>query len=227
MDKLKEEFPELQTFQNNVSAIEDADLILIAVKPWKVETVAYEIKDIINPDTQIIGSMVGGMNADEVSEYFRRSDGRVSPVYYIIPNTAATISESMTFITGARTSHEQDQMVKKLFDDLGQTLLVEPRMMNAGMAIASCGIAFAMRYIRANIEGGIELGLYAADAKKAIIQTLRGAANLLETSGTHPEEEIDKVTTPGGITIRGLNAMEKAGFSAAIIEGLRKSGTIN
>jgi len=91
------------------------------------------------------------------------------------------------------------------------------------MALASCGIAYVMRYIRAASEGGVELGMYASDAKKIVMQTMLGAVKLLESTGNHPEAEIDKVTTPGGITIRGLNAMEANGFTTAVIEGLKAS----
>jgi len=70
-------------------------------------------------------------------------------------------------------------------------------------------------------EGGVELGLYPREAVEAALQTVKGAAVLLEARGTHPEAEIDRVTTPGGITIRGLNEMERAGFSSAVIRGLK------
>ncbi|MBP5618861.1 MAG: pyrroline-5-carboxylate reductase, partial [Bacteroidaceae bacterium] len=72
-------------------------------------------------------------------------------------------------------------------------------------------------------EGGVELGLYARDAQHIVQQTLKGAVELLEATNGHPEAEIDKVTTPGGITIRGLNAMEQNGFSNSVIQGLKAS----
>ena len=92
--------------------------------------------------------------------------------------------------------------------------------MNAGMVLASCGIANALRYVRAATEGGVQLGFRAGEAQHIVAQTLRGAASLLDADGAHAETEIDKVTTPGGLTIRGLNAMEQAGFSNAVIRGL-------
>ena len=100
-------------------------------------------------------------------------------------------------------------------------LLVDERLINAGMALSSCGIAYVMRYIRAATEGGVELGFKAADALGIVLQTVRGAVELLQAGGGHPEAEIDKVTTPGGVTIRGLNAMEHAGFTSAVIRGLK------
>ena len=80
-----------------------------------------------------------------------------------------------------------------------------------------------MRYIRAAMEGGVELGFRPEEAARIVEQTVKGAATLLLTQGTHPEAEIDKVTTAGGITIKGLNAMEREGFTNAVIEGLKAS----
>lgn len=102
-------------------------------------------------------------------------------------------------------------------------MLVEERLMNAGMVLASCGIAYVMRYVRAATEGGVELGMYPDTARRVVLQTLRGAVELLEATGNHPEVEIDKVTTAGGITIRGLNEMEHAGFTSSVIRGLKAS----
>ena len=95
--------------------------------------------------------------------------------------------------------------------------------MGAATALCSCGIAYAMRYVRAATEGGVELGIYPHKAKEYVLATLRGAVELLEATGNNPEVEIDKVTTPGGITIKGLNAMEAHGFTTAVIEGLKAS----
>ena len=81
----------------------------------------------------------------------------------------------------------------------------------------------AMRYIRANIQGGIEIGFDAATASLIAAQTVKGAAELLLQKGTHPEQEIDKVTTPKGCTIAGLNEMEHQGFSSSLIRGITVS----
>lgn len=118
---------------------------------------------------------------------------------------------------------ELDEQLLGMFRELGDAMMVEERLMPACMALASCGIAYVMRYIRAATEGGVELGLYAQDAQRIMLQTMKGAVELLAHNGSHPEAEIDKVTTPGGLTIRGLNAMEEAGFTSSVIKGLRSS----
>ena len=129
----------------------------------------------------------------------------------------------MTFVTTVCATAEDELAVTRVFNAVGETLTVEARQFGAGMALASCGIAYAMRYVRAATEGGVELGFKADVAKDIVLQTVKGAALLLQQSGENPEAEIDKVTTPGGFTIRGLNAMEREGFTNAVIEGLRKS----
>ena len=112
--------------------------------------------------------------------------------------------------------------VKALFDSMGDTIFTDEAHLGSGTALASCGIAYALRYIRAASEGGVQLGFKADDATRIVAQTVKGAVSLLESSGKHPEQLIDQVTTPGGVTIKGLNAMEEAGFSNAVIKGLVK-----
>ena len=120
-------------------------------------------------------------------------------------------------------SDEQVKSVSDIFSRLGSVMVIDENQMTACMALASCGIAYAMRYVRAASEGGVELGVKADLAKDIVLQTMQGAAALLQTTGAHPEAEIDKVTTPGGITIKGLNAMEAHGFTTSVIEGLKAS----
>ena len=112
-----------------------------------------------------------------------------------------------------------------MFEELGKAEYINENLISAGTSLCSCGIAYAFRYIRAAMEGGVELGFPADQSKKLVIQTLRGAIDLLEENGSHPEIEIDKVTTAGGITIKGLNEMEHAGFSSSVIKGLKASNT--
>jgi len=144
------------------------------------------------------------------------------PLFLVIPNIAIAEMASMTFIvpcTGVQPS--QTQLVKGIFDEMGQSLLTDEQHLPSGTTLASCGIAYAMRYIRAASEGGVELGFKADQAKDIVMQTMLGAVKLLQASGMHPEAAIDLVTTPGGLTIKGLNEMEHAGFTSAVIRGLK------
>ena len=129
--------------------------------------------------------------------------------------------QSMTFIVPISASKKDTQTIVDIYNEMGGTLITDEEHLPAGTTLASCGIAYAMRYIRAASEGGVELGFKADDAKKVVLQTLRGAIELLEETGLHPEAAIDLVTTPQGVTIKGLNEMERAGFTSAVIRGLK------
>ena len=223
LEALKSEFPEINITTDNSHAAAAADLIILAVKPWKVEHVIEEIKPHVDYTHQAVASMVGGLGMTQFVEWLEK-DGEARPTaYIIIPNTAIATMSSMTFIASSHATTEQERVLLDVFGELGETMLIEESAMPAATSLASCGIAYALRYIRAAMEGGVEIGIRADEAKHIVMQTLRGAVDLLEASGAHPEAEIDRVTTPGGLTIRGLNAMEAAGFTHSVIEGLRAS----
>ena len=143
------------------------------------------------------------------------------PLFLVIPNIAIAEMASMTFIVPIGASEANIQTVVSIFDEMGNTLITDEQHLAAGTTLASCGIAYAMRYIRAAAEGGVELGFKASDATQIVMQTIKGAVELWEASGLHPEAAIDLVTTPGGVTIKGLNEMEHAGFTSAVIRGLK------
>ena len=223
LEALRSEHPEINTTTNNCEAAVAADLVILAVKPWKVAEVVEEIKPHLDYSRQAVASMVGGLGTAQLSEWLDKGDDKLPATYIIIPNTAIATMSSMTFIASTRTTPEQDAELVEIFNELGEAMLVDEGLIPAGTSLASCGIAYALRYIRAAMEGGVEIGMRADDAKRIVMQTLRGAVDILEANGTHPEAEIDRVTTPGGLTIKGLNAMEAAGFTHSVIEGLRAS----
>lgn len=223
LEALKGEFPEISTSTDNCTAAREADMIILAVKPWKVVEVLEELKPHLDYSRQAVASMVGGLGIAQLSEWIDKGDGTLPATYIIIPNTAIATLSSMTFISSARSTAERDTQLLDIFNELGEAMLIDESAMPAATSLASCGIAYAMRYIRAAMEGGVELGIRANDAKHIVMQTLRGAVDVLAASDAHPEAEIDRVTTPGGLTIKGLNAMEAAGFTHSVIEGLRAS----
>lgn len=207
----------IKTTLDNAAAVKGADLIVMGVKPWLLKEVLSPLLPLMEGKTLV--SLAAGIPASTIKEW---TEGQgIKGVYTVIPNLAIEIGESMTFINEVFGTEETRTVVTGLFDSVGKALLVDEKRLGAGMMVASCGTAFALRYVRAATEGGVELGLYPREALEAALQTVKGAAMLAEAHGTHPEQEIDKVTTPGGITIRGLNAMEEAGFSNAVIQGLK------
>ncbi len=110
-----------------------------------------------------------------------------------------------------------------MFDKMGKSVVIPEEMMAAATVLSSCGIAYALRYIRAAMQGGVEIGFSAEMARDITAQTVKGAAELILQGGNHPEIEIDRVTTPGGITIAGINEMEHKGFSSSLIHGIKAS----
>lgn len=211
--------PNLNVVVKDYNSIEQADIVVIALKPWLVKYFLQEHKDKFSNSNQILVSIAAGITLSQLEEWTSTQ----KPVYRVIPNTAIAIGQSMTFVTSKNATEEQDNSVLTLFSNLGKADYILEKHMAAATSLSSCGIAYAFRYIRAAMEGGVEMGLYANQSRDIIIQTLRGAIELLEVNDTHPEVEIDKVTTPGGITIKGLNEMEHAGFTSSVIKGLKAS----
>lgn len=203
---------------DNLESVAKADYIILAVKPFQVKEILQQIKPAIDPERHVIISVVTGVWIKELREVLGVE--KAIPIVRAMPNTAIAIQESMTCLHADGTNAKQLEFVGHLFNQLGKTVLIEEKLMDAATVLGACGTAFAMRYIRANIQGGIEIGFSAATASLIAAQTVKGAAELLLSRNTHPEQEIDKVTTPKGCTIAGLNEMEHRGFSSSLIKGV-------
>lgn len=227
LEKMRKIDPDFILTHDNVEAARNADIIIIAVKPWRVEMIIDEIKSVLDFEKQIIVSVAAGVTFDLLNTYLTKNtdfDCLATPtIFRIMPNTAIEVMSSMTFVSARNASKEQTDLIIHIFNELGNAMLVEERLMGAGTALASSGIAFALRYIRATIEGGVELGFYPKQAQEIVVHTVKGAVDLLLENKSNPEMEIDKVTTPGGITIKGLNEMELSGFTSSVIRGLKAS----
>lgn len=200
---------------DNSKAAATADVIILAVKPYLIKTVLGEISQTLNAETQMMISIAAGVSIGAIEEM----TGKM-PIFRVMPNTAIAIQESMTFVAGANASKEQLELVMKIFNLLGTSVSIPEDLMSAATALGSCGTGYAMRYVRASVEGGVEMGFTPSMAQTVVAQTMLGAAKLLLTTGNHPEQEIDRVTTPKGSTIAGLNEMEHNGFSSSVIKGL-------
>jgi pyrroline-5-carboxylate reductase len=200
----------------NEEAVRYADLVILAVKPFQVNDILKALKEEFKEGRHLVVSVVTGVTIEHIAGYL----GPKVPIIRAMPNTAIAIQESMTCIATRNVNEEHLQYVLEIFNQLGKAVRIDEKLMDAATVLGACGTAFAMRYIRANIQGGIEIGFDAATATLIAAQTVKGAAELLLKKGTHPEQEIDKVTTPKGCTIAGLNEMEHRGFSSSLIKGL-------
>ncbi len=204
------------TLSDNKKAVQQSELVILAVKPYNYAEVLNGFKATLNPKKHVVVSVVTGI----WTEQLQKAIGKPVPVIRAMPNTAIAIQQSMTCLSNAGASQQQLDFVKNLFDQLGRTAVIDEKLMDAATVLGACGTAYAMRYIRANIQGGIEIGFDAKTASLIAAQTVLGAADLLLQTGSHPEQEIDKVTTPKGCTIAGLNEMEHQGFSSSLIRGI-------
>lgn len=219
LNQLKMQEPQLNTKAGNYESISDSDVVILALKPWLIEEFIKDNKDHFFSTKQILISVAAGISLSQLQEWTSSS----KPIFRVIPNTAIAVKQSMTLIASLNANSDQNKLVEDLFSNLGKVEFIDEKVFTAATSLTSCGIAFAFRYIRAAMEGGVEMGIYPNQARDMVLQTLRGAVELLEANGSHPEAEIDKVTTPGGITIKGINEMEHAGFTSAVIRGLKAS----
>lgn len=200
---------------NNTQAITSASVVVIAVKPRVLPEVAAELKGHLTGATEVC-VIVAGVSGREIEGMFPDTEN----LSIAMPNTAVALRESMTFLV---TLRGRCSGAHEIFSATGSVMVIPEHLLPGATALASCGIAYGMRYVRAACEGGVELGFRATDTQQIVVQTLKGVAAILSDSARHPEAEIDRVTTPGGLTIRGLNAMERNGFTNSVIEGLKAS----
>lgn len=204
---------------DNIEAVENADTIILAVQPSQLDSVLRMIKPAIDANRHCIISAVTGRNIAHIENMI----GEDVAIIRSMPNTAISVSQSMTCLSANDLGKKNIKSAQTIFNALGKTMYIEESLMQAATVICASGIAFWMRLIRATTQGAVQLGFDADEAQELSMQTALGAASLLVKSESHPEQEIDKVTTPKGCTISGLNEMEHQGMSSALIKGLVKS----
>jgi pyrroline-5-carboxylate reductase len=206
----------IRTTTDNISAINVSSLIVISVKPYDIVSILGEIKDHLKPGKHILISVTAGIPINRIREL----TGNNLPVFRAMPNISSSVGKSVTCICHDGAKAEEIDAVKNLFDNIGTTMTIDEDLMQSATILGACGIAYVLRFIRAMIQGGIQIGFDAATASAIVNQTVKGAAELLIERHQHPEFEIDKVTTPRGCTIVGLNEMEHNGFSSSLIKGI-------
>ncbi|MBT8254226.1 MAG: pyrroline-5-carboxylate reductase [Bacteroidia bacterium] len=201
---------------NNKAAVESSDLIIVALKPHDILKTLEELGPSLNPGNHKLVSLATGISMDQIE----KAIGKQLPIFRAMPNTGADVKESLTCLCSQYASLEDEQLVDYFFNRIGTTITIDEDLMEAATVLGACGIAFVMRFMRAMVQGGIQIGFSAKTANEIVNQTVMGASQLLIERKEHPEFEIDKVTTPKGCTIAGLNEMEHYGFSSALIRGI-------
>lgn len=208
-----------QTSTDNNGAVSKASIVVLAVLPQQINTLLAEIQPVIDAKKHLVISVITGVSCKDIKAKL----GEDVQVVRAMPNTAISIGQSMTCVTTDNAKKENLDLTEKLFETVGSVVQINEDLMSSATALCACGIAFFLRAIRAASQGGVEIGFHAEDALKMAVQTAKGAADLLLLHGSHPEHEIDKVTSPKGCTIAGLNEMEHQGFSSSLIKGIKLS----
>jgi pyrroline-5-carboxylate reductase len=205
-----------RTGEDNAAAVAASDVLVVAVQPQQLDVLLREIRSHLEPERHRVISVVSGAGIRQI----RDAIGFELPIVRAMPNTAVSIGESMTCLAADDRHEDALKQACELFDGVGRTLVIQEEMMVPATALCACGVAFFLRCIRAASQGGIEIGFHPEEALLLAGQTARGAAALSLKEDSHPEGEIDRVTTPRGCTIVGLNEMEHQGLSSALIKGL-------
>lgn len=208
-----------KVLKDNKQAVNNSEIIIIAVQPQQLNDLLSEINPELKNKKHLIISVVSGASIKAI----KNKVGKNIQVIRAMPNTAIAIQESMTCLSSENKNDKSLDIAKKIFDSVGKTLIIDEELMIPATALCACGIAFFLRAIRAASQGGIEIGFHSEEALLMAAQTAKGAASLLNNLENHPEGEVDKVTTPRGCTISGLNQMEHYGFSSALIRGITTS----
>ena len=204
---------------DNGAAVNQADAVIVAVEPQQLDTILDEIKPQLDPHRHTLISVVSGAS---IAQIMQRTD-LDGQIVRAMPNTAVAIRQSMTTLAAEGDSQAAMDIARAIFEAVGTVLVIDEEQMQAATVLGACGVAFFLRAVRAASQGGVEIGFHYSEALAIAAQTARGAASLLLAEGSHPESEIDKVTTPMGCTIAGLNQMEHDGFSSAMIKGITTS----
>ena len=206
---------------DNRAVVAAADVIVLAVLPQQLNQLMEQIADVIDINKHVVISVASGVSCADIRA--KLQDGL--EVIRAMPNTAIAIGQSMTCVATDNASAAHVEEVIRMFETVGSVVKINEDLMTSATALCACGIAFFLRAIRAASQGGVEIGFHADEALKMAVQTAKGAADLLLQMKSHPEQEIDKVTSPKGCTIAGLNEMEHNGFSSSLIKGIKLSAT--
>ena len=200
---------------DNLEAVKNSDVLIFAVQPAHFENILEEIKPLLT-EKHVLISTITGFLIPKIEEKV----GADKFIIRAMPNTAIAVGKSMTCLCSNVQGEKRIGIAEAIFNRLGHSLAIPESQMQAATVVCASGIAFWMRLIRATTQAAIQLGFDAKEAQELAMFTSEGAANLLITNGNHPEEEIDRVTTPQGCTITGLNEMEHKGLSSSLIQGM-------
>jgi pyrroline-5-carboxylate reductase len=198
------------------AVVADADIILLAVKPYTLNDVIDGFRDQVRSE-QLVMSIIAGVEAG----YIRERIGKNNPVVRCMPNIAATVDAAASAICscGVATSEHLD-LAELIFGAVGEVVRVEEHHLDAVTGLSGSGPAYIYMVIEAMCDGGVKMGLPRDVAMSLATQTVAGAARLVKETGEHPAKLRDQVTTPGGTTIAAVHELEERGLRAMLISAV-------
>mgnify|MGYP001068923022 FL=1 len=200
---------------NNKEVINECPIILLAVKPQQISEVLSQEKESI-----ILGKVLISIAAGIKTESIEKIVGNIS-VIRVMPNTPALVGAGMSALCKGLYAKEEDlNVATDIFASVGETVVVEEKLMDAVTAVSGSGPAYAYQFIEAMADGGVQVGLPRPIAYKLAAQTMIGAGLMVLETGMHPGHLKDMVTSPGGTTIKAVNVLEKAGVRGTIMDAV-------
>jgi pyrroline-5-carboxylate reductase len=201
---------------NNAQVVERCDLIFLAVKPQQMKSVAAGLRGKIGPGRLLV-SIAAGIRLASLSEWF----GEELRIVRVMPNTPCLVGHGVcAYSLGPRATPEDGELVQQLLASLGSAWPVDEKLLDAVTGLAGSGPAFVYVMIEALSDAGVRIGLPRATAAAMAAQTVRGAAEMVLSTGEHPAVLKDRVASPGGTTIAGLKALEAGGIRASLMSAV-------
>jgi pyrroline-5-carboxylate reductase len=195
--------------------IQNAQAVVLAVKPQVMHSVLTTLKPALS--SQLVITIAAGLPLSFYADHLGTNCG----IIRVMPNMGALILEGASALCRNQKASKKDlQFAESLFSTVGNTVIVEEKLMDAVTGLSGSGPAYVFSFIEALIDGGVKAGLSRTIARALAIQTVLGAALSLKNSELHPAVLRDQVTSPGGTTASGLQVLESAGFSGTIISAV-------
>lgn len=206
-------------FDSLSSAVEGAEILIVAVKPHAVESALTPLRDLISPAQTVI-SVAAGVSTERLEACFSAD----IPVVRVMPNTPALVGAGASALCGGKHATPANlALAKSLFEAVGMAVEVGEAMMDAVTGVSGSGPAYVFLFIEALADGAVRAGLPRALATQLAAQTVMGAAQMLLETGKHPGQLKDQVASPGGTTIAGIHALESGGFRGVVMDAVLAS----
>lgn len=204
---------------NNHEIAKESDVIILSVKTQNISEVMEELRDDLSEEHVII-SIAMGCSTDSIESHLNVA----VPVIRVMPNTPAHVSASISAISYGSYANEKSKLIaKSIFSTLGEIIEVDEKMQDEVGAISGCGPAYFYMLIEAFGDAGVRIGLERKTALKLATETMIGSGLMIKNTGMSPSELRYLVTSPGGTTIAGIEALEKNGFRAAVFDAVMAS----